>query len=51
MAQKNATPTKEQAAVMKRHKLSPVCWVVTKEHEKALVVMHRITREFRCIAK
>lgn len=51
MAQKNATPTKEQAEVMKRHKLSPVFWVVTKEHEKALVVMHRVTREFRCIAK
>lgn len=51
MAQKNATPTKEQAEVMKRHKLNPMLWVVTKDHEKALIVVNRVTKEFRCIAK
>ena len=51
MVQKNASPTKAQAEVLKRHKLNPMWWAVAKEHEKALIVVNRITREFRCISK
>lgn len=51
MAQKNATPNKAQATVLKNHKMNPLCWVVTQEHKHALIVMHRVTKEFRCIAK
>lgn len=51
MAQKNATPSKAQAEILKRNKLSPICWVVAKEQDRYLFVRHRITGEFRCIAK
>lgn len=51
MVQKNATPTKEQKAVLERHKLNPLCWVVIKETPHSLIVKQRITGEFRVISK
>ena len=51
MAQKNATPTKEQKAVLERNKLNPLCWVVVNETPRSLIVKQRITGEFRLIDK
>ena len=51
MAQKNATQTKEQKAVLERHKLNPLCWVVVNETPHSLIVKQRITGEFRLINK
>ena len=51
MAQKNASPGKAQAEILKRNKLNPLTWVVTRELDHSLIVMHRITGEFKCIDK
>lgn len=51
MAQKNASPSKAQAEAMKRNKLNPLTWAVTRELDHSLIVMHRITGEFKCIDK
>lgn len=51
MAQKNATPSKAQAAILKRNKLNPLLWVVTQEFGDNLIVKHRITGEYRVIGK
>ena len=51
MAQKNATPTKEQQEVMKKNKLPPLTWVVVKDLKYSMIVKHRITGEFRVIDK
>lgn len=51
MAQKNATPTKEQKAVLEKHKLNPHCWVVVNETPGSLIIKQRITGEFKVINK
>lgn len=51
MAQKNATPTKAQKAVLQKHGLPDYLWVVTKEFGSALMVRHRVTGEVRVIEK
>lgn len=51
MDQKNATPSKAQAAILKRNKLIPLLWVVTQEFGNNLIVKHRISGEFRVISK
>ena len=51
MAQKNATPTKEQKAVMEKRGLKSAFWVVIRETPHSLIVKQRITGEFRVIEK
>ena len=51
MAQKNATLTKEQKEVLKKHGLPDYLWTVMKEFGSALMVRHRITGEVRVIEK
>ena len=51
MAQKNATPTKEQQAAIKRAGLNPLAWTVKKELPSQLIIFHRITGSFRVINK
>lgn len=51
MAQKNATPTKEQKAVMEKRGLKPAFWVVVNETPRSLIVKQRITGEFKVIDK
>ena len=51
MAQKNATPTKEQKAELERNGLKPMCWVVVKDLNTQLIVRHRITGEFKLLDK
>lgn len=51
MAQKNASPTKEQERVLKKHGLMIHCWVVVKDLERSMIVKHRITGEFKLISK
>ena len=51
MAQKNATPTKEQAEILARHGLKAACWVVIKDLPGSMIVKHRITGEFKMIEK
>lgn len=51
MAQKNATPTKEQTALLKQAGLSAIGWVVVKEFANSMIVRCRITGEFKLIEK
>lgn len=51
MAQKNATPTKEQSQILNRNGLKPALWTVVKELQHSMIVKHRITGEFKVISK
>ena len=51
MAQKNATPTKEQKEVLAKNSLRPELWVVVKGLPGSLIIKQRITGEFRVINK
>lgn len=51
MAQKNATPTKEQKAVMEKRGLKPAFWVVVNETPRSLIIKQRVTGEFKVIDK
>lgn len=51
MAQKNATPTKEQQKSIKAAGLNVLTWVVQKELGNSLIVRHRITGEVKLISK
>lgn len=51
MAQKNATPTKEQKAALKKNGLPEYLWVVMKDVGRSLIVRHRITGEVKLIEK
>lgn len=51
MAQKNATPNKNQQEVLKRNGLNALTWVVIKELSHSMIVKHRITGEVKVIDK
>lgn len=51
MAQKNATPTKEQSRVLEKNGLKPLAWAVVKDLQFSMIVRHKITGEFRVINK
>ena len=51
MAQKNATPTRQQQEVLKRNGLIAITWVVIKELNHSMIVKHRITGEIKVIEK
>lgn len=39
--QKNATPTKEQAEVLRKHGFDPLRWVVVRELPNSIIVKNR----------
>ena len=51
MAQKNATPTKEQTRVLLRNGLAGAEWVVVKDLAHSMIVKHRVTGEFKVVDK
>lgn len=51
MAQKNATPNKEQKAVLARYGLKDMCWVVIQDFPHGMIVRHRITGEVKMLDK
>lgn len=51
MAQKNASPTKEQAKAMKKIGMNPMFWVVIRDLHKSMIVRHRITGEVKLVEK
>ena len=51
MAQKNATPSKAQAEILKRHGFQPHLYTVVKEFPKSMIVKHRVTGEFKVLEK
>lgn len=51
MAQKNATPTREQGEIIERNGLNKAHLVVVKELSEKLIITNRFTHEFRTIDK
>ena len=51
MGQKNASPSKEQGKVLKKHGMNVHFWVVVKDLDRSMIVKHRITGEFKLISK
>ena len=51
MAQKNASPSKAQAEVIKRNGLNVLTWVVIKDLNHSMIVKHRITGEVKVLDK
>lgn len=51
MAQKNASPTREQAQILERNGLSKLEWVVVRDFPNSMIVKHRWTDEYKTIEK
>lgn len=51
MAQKNASPNKAQAEIIRRNGLNKLAWVVIRELNHTLIVRHRITGEVKVLDK
>lgn len=51
MPQKNATPTRDQQAAIKRAGLDPREWTVKKELYSQLIICHRITGDVKLLSK
>ena len=51
MAQKNATPSKEQSRIIQANGLTPIEWAVLKDLNHSMIIKHRITHEVKLIDK
>lgn len=51
MAQKNATPTRDQQAILKKNGLIPVEWVVIRDLNRSMIIRNWITKEIKMIDK
>ena len=51
MKQKNATPTKEQAEILRRNGKNPALFAVAKETPYSLIIKNRETGEFDIVKK
>ena len=51
MKQKNTTPSKEQAEILRKRGYDPLRYVVTKELPYSLMVKNRETGEFEIVKK
>lgn len=51
MAQKNASPTREQARVLEKNGLDKYQWVVIQEFSKTMIIKHRVTGAVKHIDK
>ena len=51
MAQKNATPTKEQQSAIRAAGLSPESWTVIRDLPSQLIICHRVTKDVHLIGK
>ncbi len=51
MAQKNATPSKEQQKVIKKAGENPLLWTVVQDQRQSMIIRHRITGQVKLIYK
>lgn len=51
MAQKNASPSKEQMWIISKHGLDRLLWTVVKDLPHSMIIRHRFTGEFKVIEK
>lgn len=51
MKQKNDSPTKEQAEILRKNQLDPAEYVVVKDLKISMIVKHRYTGEHQIVKK
>ena len=51
MKQKNTSPTKDQAEILRKRGYDPLRYVVTKEMPYSLIIKNRETGEFEIVNK
>lgn len=51
MKQKNASPTKEQADILRKNQLNPAEYVVVKDLKQSMIVKHRYSGEHQIVKK
>lgn len=51
MKQKNASPTREQADILRKNRKNPTLYVVVRDLPYSLIIKHRETGEFEVISK
>lgn len=51
MKQKNASPTREQAEILRKNGFNPAEYVVVKELTFSMIVKHRYSDEYHTIKK
>ena len=51
MKQKNATPSREQAEILRKNGLNRMEWTVVKDLNNSMIVRNRFTGEFKVIDK
>lgn len=51
MKQKNSSPTKEQADILRKNQLNPAEYVVVKVLKQSLIVRHRYSGEHQIAKK
>lgn len=51
MKKKNTSPSKEQAAILRRNQMNPAEYIVVKELTFSLIVKHRYSGEYQTIKK
>lgn len=51
MAQKNATPSKEQQEYIRDAGLTPLEWSVVKDFDHSMIIRNKVSGEFQMIEK
>ena len=51
MAQKNATPTKEQKDILERNGLKAMCWTVIQDFQHGMIVRNKLTGDVKMLNK
>ena len=51
MKQKNSSPTREQAEILRKNRLNPAEYVVVKDLKQSMIVKHRYSGEHQLIKK
>ena len=51
MKQKNASPTKEQAEILRKNLLNPAEYIVVKDLKYSMIVRHRYSGEHQIVKK
>lgn len=51
MAKKDTDPTAQQQAILRKHGLLPLEWLIRRDTGSSLIIRHRATKEVKLIEK
>ena len=51
MAKKDTEPTAQQQAILRKHGLQPLEWLIRRDTGSSLIICHRATKEIKLIEK